>query len=236
MALLGSGCTRYEHSNPFDPENPSSQRPLKPAVLAFVHNNGSDSANADHKKAYDAYTQIETPSYVLSFEVPKDTLTASNSLTFLKKYWEVMTGPRPVPRVFTGANTNPVVGIADTEEHLDTIQKRIAQLLIRPSYWTIEAKAAIANTNRLTIQIDIARLGSSPSDSIEVMAFTLAPQTEAWGKATYAFEPKKLDSFEPAERKKTSFSRDLTAAELALPRVCYVLILCNGIIEQGSLF
>ena len=119
-AAVLAGCTNYKRSNPFDPANPLSQRDLTPAVLSFVYNDGSGDTAANAERAYAAYRRITAPALVLSFDVPL-TGAPNSALDFLKNHWEIMNGPRPLPRVFVGSDTLPLEGIATSDLHFDSI-------------------------------------------------------------------------------------------------------------------
>jgi hypothetical protein len=235
IAGLPAGCTYYERNNPYDPANPSSQRDLTPVVLSFVYNDSSGDPASNAALAYAAYAQVPAPALVLSMEVPLAG-PANSALDFLKNHWEIMTGPRPLPRVFVERDSQPLAGIAETALHLDSIEVRLAPYRSRTACWTIQGTASVAN-GRHTLDVRVARLGRSPAVSVRVLAFAGESQTAAWIKVTHVFDEQRIDRINESEIVKLTFSGD-PGAEAPANNVAYAVILvgADGTIEQGVRF
>lgn len=230
-----AGCTNYKRNNPFDPANPLSQRDLTPAVLSFVYNDGSGDTASNAERAYAAYRRIAPPALVLSFDVPL--AGAPNSaLDFLKNNWEIMNGPRPLPRVFIGSDTLPLEGIATSDLHLDSIDARLAPLRGRSAFWTIEGEASVAG-GRTTLLITVARLGRSPAQSMRVLAFAGDAQTLSWIKVTHVFDEQSIGKIKESEIVNLTFSGSLgSEAPAGNPVYAVILVGPDGHIEQGVRF
>jgi hypothetical protein len=234
VAVL-AGCTTYERNNPFDPANPSSQRDLTPAVLSFVYNDGSGDSAANAEKAYAAYRRITPPALVLSFDVPLSG-ALNSALDFLKNHWEIMNGPRPLPRVFVGSDMLPLQGIATSGLHLDSIDARLAPLRGRTAFWTIEGEASVTG-GRTTLTITVARLGRSPAQSMRVLAFAGDAQTSSWIKVAHVFDEQSIGQIKESEIVNLTFSGSLgSEAPAGKPVYAVILVGTDGHIEQGVRF
>jgi hypothetical protein len=201
-------------------------------VLAFVSTDQNSIPLATTDTAYLAYATINEPARILSIEIIQRTDTITNLKSFYWDFLEPM-GSQDGPRVYVGEKNNPIVGISLAEFHVDEIQFKISSLLQRSAYWTIEGTASVSGT-KVTLQVKIARLGSDNAKNIDVYAFAGEPQTGAWTKVTYAFNPQTLSSIGASDIKNITFSKTLTSQELP-GRTIYSIVLVNssGVIEQG---
>ena len=231
-----TSCMVYEHTNPLDPENPSSQRSLLPVVLAFVTNDTALASGSLYRKAYDAYGRLTEPVQAVSFEIPLDPET--NSLKqFLKATWENLSGPRLVPRVFVGTNQSPLEGLSTADLHLAAIQSRLAPLLYESAAWTMEGQASVSG-QVVTLEIKIARLGNANSGRGRVLALVAQKATAAWSQAAYAFAPHSLSPMTPAQIVTVTFRDTLASGELPAAPVFLALVQdsATGAISQGVRF
>ena len=174
-----SACEDLERNNPLDPRNPRSERNRLILVEAFVNDGTPFSSHA--LKALDTLSSRTAPGQVVIVEhhLPHPNFADAYALAESRdRYHDLTATDLGVPDVFLNGTAVRVQGASNEANALLRYRNAIDAEAGKTAFFTIEAKKNV-NGSALTVDVAIARLGSSDFGSFSVLAIAFEDLREA---------------------------------------------------------
>ncbi|MGH7597670.1 MAG: hypothetical protein ACREOI_15065 [bacterium] len=216
--LLLVACENLERNNPLDPKNPSSERRRVVFVEAFTNDAAPFSNFA--LQALDSLAALFPQQQVVIVEhhLPSTKFMDTEALPESDIRYRLLTTadpavPATVPDIFFNGTKSRVLGASTTGTAMFRYRNAILTEIDKVAHFTIEAQKTIS-TNRIDIEVTIARLGKDDFSQFAVTAII----AEDLGVAEHhhvvrkILLPENFSGIAAGERKSVDFTTSLPGA------------------------